>query len=100
MADLPYSFDGDDALLAVRLTPRARRDEIVGVTGTVDGRSALAVRVAAPPVEGAANKALLALLARTLDLPKSAVSLESGDASRLKRIRLAGTGAEALARLL
>ena len=100
VVDLPYSLDGDDALLAVRLTPRARRDEIAGVIETGEGRSALAVRIAAPPVEGAANRALIALLARTLALPKSSITVESGETSRLKRLRLIGVSPEALARLL
>jgi uncharacterized protein YggU (UPF0235/DUF167 family) len=50
----------------------------------------LVVRVSAPPVEGAANEALLALLAHALDLPRRAVTVVSGQQGRLKRIRIEG----------
>ena len=86
----PYSLDGDDLLLAVRLTPRARKDEIGGIVDAGDGRTALAVRIAAPPVEGAANKALIALLSKALGVPKAAVTIRSGETSRLKMVRLTG----------
>jgi uncharacterized protein YggU (UPF0235/DUF167 family) len=56
--------------------------------------------VSAPPVEGAANDALVELLARTLDLPRRAVTVVSGERGRLKRIRIDGlTAAEARTRL-
>ena len=96
----PYSFDGDDVLIAVRLTPRARKDEVAGLVDAGDGRSALAVRVAAPPVEGAANKSLIAFLAKRLGIPKAAVRIQSGEMSRLKIVRLSGIGSEALDKLL
>jgi uncharacterized protein (TIGR00251 family) len=96
----PFSRDGDDILLAIRLTPRARRDEIGALVDAGDGRSVLAVRIAAPPVEGAANKALIALLARTLAIPRSAVTIESGETSRLKRVRLNGVSEARLQALL
>jgi uncharacterized protein len=91
-----YALDGDVARLAVRVTPRARRDEIAGIVDTGDGRSALAVRLAAPPVEGAANKALVGLLARTLGLPASAIEIASGEKARLKIVRLHGVTSERL----
>jgi uncharacterized protein len=65
------------------------------VDGVVDG--ALKVRVAAPPVDGAANKALLRLLADELGVPKGAVTLASGESSRTKVVDVAGIGPEALA---
>lgn len=66
--------------VAVRLVPRAGRDAVVGAAA--DG--ALRVRVAAPPVDGAANEALCRLLARELRLPRSAVLIVEGAASRRK----------------
>lgn len=51
------------------------------------------MRVAAPPVDGAANAALLAHLARVCELPARAVTLVSGDSSRRKRVRLQGVAA-------
>jgi uncharacterized protein YggU (UPF0235/DUF167 family) len=68
----------------VRLTPRATRDEVRGV----DEAGVLLVRVAAPPVEGAANEALTRLLARELGVPRSGVSLESGARGRRTRVRV------------
>ena len=96
----PYSLDGDVARLAVRLTPRARRDEIAGVVDTGERRCALAIRLAAPPVEGAANLALVALLAQVLGLPKSAIEIASGEKARVKIVRLVGVSAESLERLV
>ena len=98
-ASRPFSFDGDSALLAVRLTPRAGLDSIGAVVEAGQGRTALSVRVAAPPVDGAANKALVALLAKRLGIPKSAVTIASGETSRLKMVRLAGATADQLAGL-
>jgi uncharacterized protein (TIGR00251 family) len=91
-----FSLAGDHALLAVRLTPRSRKDEIAGVVETGEGRFALAIRVAAPPVEGAANKALIALLARALGVPRSAVAIASGETSRLKMVRIENASEAAL----
>jgi uncharacterized protein YggU (UPF0235/DUF167 family) len=68
----------------VRLTPRAARDEI----RSVDEAGVLLVRVAAAPVEGAANEALTRLLARELGVPRTGVSLESGARGRRKRVRV------------
>jgi uncharacterized protein YggU (UPF0235/DUF167 family) len=76
--------------LAIRLTPGASADRIDGWDVDPDGRPVLKVRVRARPVEGEANAALLKLLAKALDLPKSAVSLERGGQSRLKRIAVDG----------
>jgi uncharacterized protein len=85
----------DEALLHLRVTARARRDALGPL---VDG--VLAVRLAAPPVDGAANKALIALLAEGLGVPKSAVRLESGAHGRRKRVSVSGLStAEAVRRL-
>lgn len=78
--------------VVVRLTPRAGRDAIDGV----DAQGRLRVRVAAPPVDGAANESLLRLLAGALDVPRGAISIESGTTSRLKRVRVEDLPAEAL----
>jgi uncharacterized protein YggU (UPF0235/DUF167 family) len=85
-------------ILAVRLTPRGGRDAIDGWAADADGRPYLKVRVASPPVDGAANAALLAFLAKTLKIPRSAVRLASGDTARLKRLELDGVTADDLAR--
>ena len=73
-------------VVAVRVTPRAASDAIVGVSDEGE----LQVRVAAPPADGAANKAVLKLVAKAVGLPRSAVSLRSGFGSRHKRLRIDG----------
>jgi uncharacterized protein YggU (UPF0235/DUF167 family) len=85
-------------ILAVRLTPRGGRDAVDGWAVDADGRPYLKVRVASPPVGGAANAALLAFLAKTLKVPRSAVRLAAGDTARLKRLELDGVTAADLAR--
>jgi uncharacterized protein (TIGR00251 family) len=71
--------------IRVRVIPRAARS---GVAGTRGGR--LLVRLHAPPVEGAANRALVDVLAAALSVPKRNVSIASGQASREKEVRVEG----------
>lgn len=80
--------------LAVRLTPRGGRAGVEGVI-EAEGKPCLKLRVASPPVDGAANAALIAYLAKALDLPRSAVTLISGERARVKRLRLIGAGVAA-----
>lgn len=75
--------------VAVRLTPRAGAARIEGIVEW-DGRPVLAVRVPAPPIEGAANDALVAFLAKSLGIRRSAVTLIAGERARLKRLRVDG----------
>jgi uncharacterized protein (TIGR00251 family) len=79
----------------VRVVPRASRSE---VAGEHDG--ALRVRVAAPPVEGAANEELVRTLARALGVPVRAVEIKSGHASKTKLVRVAGATRERLQSLV
>jgi uncharacterized protein (TIGR00251 family) len=82
--------------LEVRVIPRAGRS---GFAGMRDG--ALLVRLAAAPVDGAANAELIALIARALHLPRRDITIVSGERSRSKRIRVANIDrATALAVLL
>ena len=76
--------------LAVRLTPRGGRDAIDGWASGPDGRPFLKARVAAPPVEGEANAALTALLAKSLGVSKSSVRIAAGQTGRLKSVELEG----------
>lgn len=79
----------------VRVIPRASRS---GIDGTRDG--ALLVRVNAPPVEGAANAAVVEVLSLALGVPKRNVTIASGTRGRQKRVRIAGmTADDAAARL-
>ena len=76
-------------ILDVRVIPRAARP---GLAGTRDG--ALLVRVSALPVENAANEALIDVLSAALRVPKRAITIVSGERSRLKRVRVDGVTEE------
>ena len=89
MAD-PFTVEGDRLLLAVRITPKASRNAIGAVLDLPDGRNALAVRIAAPPVDGAANAELIGFIAKVLGVAKSTVTIRSGETGRLKIIQLNG----------
>lgn len=83
------------ARLIVQVQPGSRRTELVGWHG-----EALKVRVAAPPLEGAANSELIQFLAEVLRLPRSNIGIASGRWSRRKEVEIAGIDAgEALKRL-
>lgn len=99
MSNLPYILDEQGVRIAVRLTPRAKRSAIAGIVRDVNERPALAIRIAAPPVDGAANKALILYLSKMLDIPVSAVDIQSGETARLKIVHLAGDSAAIAARL-
>ena len=75
-------------ILSVRVIPRSPRSRIDGRRG-----DALLVRLAAPPVDGAANEALIELLSREFHVPKRQVSILSGASSRDKRVELDGLDA-------
>jgi uncharacterized protein len=78
---------------AVRVQPRASRDEIAG-----EWQGALKIRVTAPPVDDRANEALRRLLAARLKVPLSAVRIAAGERSRTKRVEIQGvTAAQILA---
>ena len=81
--------------LAVRLQPRAKRDEVVGER---DGR--VLIRVQAPPVDGKANAALEQLVAKAVDVPRSAVQVVRGHTSRDKLVRIEGVDAAAVRQAL
>ncbi|AMK22246.1 MULTISPECIES: DUF167 family protein [unclassified Sphingobium] len=87
-----WSQNGGDLVLSIRLTPGATKEEIGGVWTDEKGAQWLGARVRAVPEKGKANAALIALLAKRLDWPRSAISLESGDTNRLKRLRIKGGG--------
>ena len=82
--------------LRIRVIPRAPRSRVDGERG-----GAILIRLAAPPVEGAANAALVAFLADALDLPQRNVTIVSGEKSRDKRVQIQGLDEPAVrARLL
>jgi len=95
----PYQLPPDGLRLALRLTPRAGRDGLDGLTADAEGRVALQVRVAAPPVAGAANAALIVYLAKALKLRRSEIRIVSGETARLKIVALSGDGPALAARV-
>jgi uncharacterized protein (TIGR00251 family) len=82
--------------LSIRVVPRAPRTRVDGERG-----GAILIRLAAPPVEGAANDALVAFLADTLRVPRRDVTIVAGEKSRDKRVQISGLDETAIrARLL
>ncbi|MET0137919.1 MAG: DUF167 domain-containing protein [Sphingobium sp.] len=95
----PVRRVGEDVILPIRLTPRASADRMGAAWTDADGRRWLCASVAAPPDKGRANAALIALLSDRLDVPASSISLEAGDTSRLKRLRIARVDAATAQRI-
>lgn len=92
----PYlSAQGGAVLLALKVQPRASRNELAGGLGTE-----LKLKVTAPPVDSAANEAVLEFIARHLGLPRRAVTLMRGQTSRHKLLRLEGIPLDEAARRL
>jgi uncharacterized protein len=85
-----WSAGPDGVTISVRLTPKGGRDSIDGVDTLSDGRAVLKARVRAAPHEGAANEALVALLAKSLGVPLRNVAITGGAASRVKRVHVVG----------
>ena len=92
---IPIRDDASGASFAVKVHPRAKRNAVAGELG-----DALKLSLTAPPVEGKANQACIEFLAELLRVPKSSVSIASGESSRQKLIRVLGlSAAEVRARL-
>jgi uncharacterized protein (TIGR00251 family) len=86
----PWRYSVAGISIALRVTPRGGRDDIDGIEQLADGRSVLKVRVRAIADGGEANRAVLALLAKSLGVPKASVKLLSGAISRQKQIAVDG----------
>jgi len=86
---------GSAVRVGVHVQPRASRSEVVGLHGT-----ALKVRLQAPPVDGAANEALVTLLAERLGVARRAVRVVAGASSRAKTVEVEGTTEDAVRALV
>lgn len=86
---------GTDLLVSIHAQPGASKSQVVGLHG-----KALKIRIKAPPVDGKANVAIAEFLAEILGTAKSAVSLESGQTSRLKVFRIKNVSLELAQKLL
>lgn len=86
----------DGVAISIRVQPRASTSEISGAYG----ERAIKIRLAAPPVDGAANDELVSFLAELFDVPRRRVMLERGHGSRDKQVRLRGVSMADARRLL
>jgi uncharacterized protein (TIGR00251 family) len=99
LSDGPWTLARDGVRVAVRLTPRAKADRLLGVAATANGGSMVKASVTAPPEDGRANEALLRLLARAWRLPRHDLTIVAGAASRYKTIGIAGDPLQLSSRL-
>jgi uncharacterized protein YggU (UPF0235/DUF167 family) len=76
--------------VALRVTPRGGRDDIDGIETLPDGRAVIRLRVRAIADDGAANRAVIALMAKALGVPKGCIRIVAGASSRLKQIAVDG----------
>ena len=83
--------DGPSATVSVRVVPRSSKEGVAGFEGCV-----VRIRLNAPPVEGKANEALVRFLAKAVGVPKSRITLVTGEKGRNKIVRVDGITREAL----
>lgn len=82
---IDYSIHDEQLIFRVQVVPRASRSEVAG-----EHNGALRIRVAAPPVDGAANKEVIQLLAKSFKVSRSAVRILSGHNGRTKQVSIEG----------
>jgi len=96
---VPFAACAEGVRIRVRLTPRAAADRLGGVRAEADGGVALKAAVTAPPEDGRANAALVALLAKAWRVPKSTIRVVAGAADRRKILLVEGDPAVLLDRM-
>jgi uncharacterized protein (TIGR00251 family) len=89
-----HSLRSGEVVFKVHVVPRSSRSEVVG-----EHNGALRIRIAAPPVDGAANEELIRILAKTFNVSRSAVKIVSGHSGKLKQISIEGNTGEVVTRL-
>jgi uncharacterized protein (TIGR00251 family) len=92
---IPIHETSSGVSFAVKVQPRAKKNAITGEVG-----DALKISLTAPPIEGRANQACIEFLANLLDVPRSSITIASGQASRRKVIRVAGLPADEIRKRL
>lgn len=97
--DPPWTAVPGGLTLALRLTPKGGRDAIESIERLANGQTVLKARVRAAASEGTANAALIRLVAATLGVAATRVSLIGGATARLKRLKIEGDAATLAARL-
>ena len=90
MGARPWAAAAGGLIVCVRVTPKGRRDALDGIAPLSDGRTALKARVRAAPSDGAANAALVRLIAEAAGVPAGSVAIVGGAAARIKRLKVAG----------
>jgi uncharacterized protein (TIGR00251 family) len=90
---IPIRDTAGGAIFAVKVQPRAKKNAITGELG-----DALKLALTAPPVEGRANDACIEFFANLLDVPRSSITIASGETSRRKVIRVTGIAADEVRR--
>lgn len=96
---VPFEAAAGGLRVLLRVQPGASREGIEGLVALADGRTALKVRVRAPPEGGKANAALVKLLAKAWKLPRSAIDIAAGQGGRRKTLLISGDPAALEARL-
>ena len=99
MPNSPIAPTRNGLSVAIRLSPRARSDRLLGIVATAEGGRAVKASVTAPAQDGQANEALLQLLARTWRLPRRDLSIVVGAVSRNKIVHIAGDPNELIVKL-
>ena len=89
-----HSLRNGHVVFKVQVVPRSSRSEVIG-----EHNGALRVRIAAPPVDGAANEELIRILAKTFNVSRTAVKIVSGHSGKLKQIGIEGNTDDVIARL-
>jgi uncharacterized protein (TIGR00251 family) len=93
-AVIVHSLRNGQVVFKVQVVPRSSRSEVVG-----EHDGALRVRIAAPPVDGAANEEVIRILAKTFNVSRTAVKIVSGHSGKLKQISIEGSTNDIAARL-
>ena len=96
---MPFRACPDGVRVRLKVTPKAKREQIGGLLDEPDGSKALKVAVTMAPEDGKANAAVIALLAREWGVAKSAISVVSGATDRRKLVEIRGPSRDLLARL-
>jgi len=99
LVDGPITVTRDGVRVAIRLSPRARSDRLLGVAAAAEGGRVVKASVTAPARDGRANEALLQLLARAWRLSRRDLSIVVGAASRNKIVRVGGEPHQLIAKL-
>jgi uncharacterized protein (TIGR00251 family) len=77
-------------ILTIRVTPKSSKNEVAGIYEAANGAAAISVKVSAPPDKGKANQAVIELFAKALKVPKSSLTIVSGETSRSKHLLIRG----------